>query len=97
SEVQPEFREYERLSTTVLNAYLQPVMSTYLRDIAAGVRAMAPAAAIGISQSSGGLMSVERARRFPVRTALSGPAAGVVGAVDAARRAGFPDIVTLDM
>ena len=97
SEVQPEFREYERLSTTVLNAYLQPVMSSYLRDIADWVRQAAPAASIGINQSSGGLMSVERARRFPVRTALSGPAAGVIGAVDTARRAGFPDIITLDM
>src|SRR5262249_17563985 len=73
-EVQPEFREYERLSTTVLNAYLQPVMARYLGDVEAGMRALSPRSAIGINQSSGGLMSVERARRFPIRTALSGPA-----------------------
>ena len=97
SEVQPEFREYERLSTTVLNAYLQPVMSRYLRTLEDGVRADAPGAALGINQSSGGLMSAPRARRFPVRTALSGPAAGAVGALDVARREGIADVITLDM
>src|SRR3954468_9262626 len=65
SEVQPEFREYERLSTTVLNAYLQPVIDRYLGDFAAGVAEAAPKAALGINQSSGGLMSVPRARRMP--------------------------------
>ncbi|MBI1778831.1 MAG: hydantoinase/oxoprolinase family protein [Proteobacteria bacterium] len=97
SEVQPEFREYERLSTTVLNAYLQPVMARYLGDIEAGMRTLSPGAAIGINQSSGGLMSVERARRFPIRTALSGPAAGAVGAIHMARLSGIPDVISLDM
>lgn len=97
SEVQPEFREYERLSTTVLNAYLQPVMSAYLGRLADGIGAEAPAAPIGINQSSGGLMSVGHARRFPVRTALSGPAAGVMGAIEVARAAGIADAITLDM
>jgi len=97
SEVQPEFREFERFSTTAVNAWLQPVMGRYLGRLEEGLAAGAPNASLGINQSSGGLMSVERARAFPVRTALSGPAAGVVGAIHAARRAGRSELVTLDM
>lgn len=97
SEVQPEFREYERLSTTVLNAYLQPVMWEYLETLERGVAEQAPNATLGINQSSGGLMSPERARELPVRTALSGPAAGAVGAAHAARQTGRRNIITLDM
>jgi N-methylhydantoinase A len=97
SEVQPEFREYERLSTTVLNAYLQPVMARYLHDLANGVATAAPNATLGINQSSGGLMSVDQARRFPIRTALSGPAAGAVGAIQMARLSAIPDVIGLDM
>jgi N-methylhydantoinase A len=97
SDVQPEFREYERLSTTVLNAYLQPVLDRYLGDFAKGVAEAAPRAALGINQSSGGLMSVARARHMPIRTALSGPAAGAVGAIHMARLSGVPDVITLDM
>src|SRR6185295_2857803 len=97
SEVQPEFREYERLSTTVLNAYLQPVLDRYLGDFQQGVSAAAPKAALGINQSSGGLMSIARARHMPIRTALSGPAAGAVGAIHMARLSGLPDVISLDM
>jgi len=97
SEIQPEFREYERLSTTVLNAYLQPVMGKYLHTLEQGVAAHAPGAALGINQSSGGLMSPQRARELPVRTALSGPAAGAVGAAYAARQTGRNKVITLDM
>jgi N-methylhydantoinase A len=97
SEVQPEFREYERLSTTVLNAYLQPVMGEYLRTLERGVDEKAPSASLGINQSSGGLMSPARARELPVRTALSGPAAGVVGAAFVARQTDRRNIITLDM
>jgi N-methylhydantoinase A len=97
SEVQPEFREYERLSTTVLNAYLQPVIDRYLGDFQSGVSEVAPNAALGINQSSGGLMSINRARHMPIRSALSGPAAGAVGAIHVARLAGVPDVITLDM
>ena len=97
SEVQPEFREYERLSTTALNAYLQPVMGHYLRTLERGVNAHAPNATLGINQSSGGLMSPRRARELPVRTALSGPAAGAVGAAYAARQIGRRNVITLDM
>jgi len=97
SEVQPEFREYERFSTTVLNAYLQPVMARYLSYLEERLAEDAPAAKVGIYQSSGGLMSIDTARRFPVRTALSGPAAGVIGAIHSARSAKQPNIITLDM
>lgn len=97
SDVQPEFREYERLSTTVLNAYLQPVIDRYLGDFQHGVSQAAPKAALGINQSSGGLMSVARARRVPIRTALSGPAAGAVGAIHMARLSGIADVISLDM
>jgi N-methylhydantoinase A len=96
-QIQPEFREYERLSTTVLNAYLQPVAGRYMARLEKAVAAHAPGARIGICQSSGGLMSVARAAEMPIRTALSGPAAGVVGAVAAGARSGRGDLITFDM
>lgn len=97
SEVQPEFREYERFSTAVLNAYLQPVMNRYLTFLENRLKSDAPKAKVGIYQSSGGLMSIDRARNFPVRTALSGPAAGAVGAIHMARLSGEPDVITVDV
>jgi N-methylhydantoinase A len=97
SEVHPEFREYERLSTTVLNAYLHSVMDHYLASLQAGMYRLAPQALLGINQSSGGVMSLERARRFPIRTALSGPAAGAMGAIHIARLSNVPDVISLDM
>ncbi len=97
SEVQPEFREYERLSTTVLNAYLQPIMSHYMKTLVEGMEDRARRASLGINQSSGGLMSPARARDFPIRTALSGPAAGAVGAAYVARQTGPRNVITLDM
>ena len=96
-EVQPEFREYERLSTTVLNAFLQPVAGRYMTRLGAAVDHHTPGARIGICQSSGGLMSIGRAGEMPIRTALSGPAAGVVGAVAAGARSGRTDLITFDM
>lgn len=96
-EVQPEFREYERLSTSVLNAYLQPVMADYLTSLETHLHRIAPDCRLGVNQSSSGLISVARARDFPIRTALSGPAAGISGAIDIARRAAEPDVITLDM
>jgi len=73
------------------------VIARYLGDVVRGIGRIAPNAAIGINQSSGGLMSIERSRRFPIRTALSGPAAGAVGAVHMARLSGIPDVISLDM
>jgi len=97
AEVLPEFREYERLSTTVLNAYLQPALGRYLQQLELNMGKKFPGVFIGINQSSGGLMSVESARRFPVRTALSGPAAGVAGAIQVAKTCDEPHVITLDM
>ncbi|MDP6175776.1 MAG: hydantoinase/oxoprolinase family protein, partial [Rhodospirillales bacterium] len=97
SEVQPEFREYERLSTTVLNTYLQPIMGSYLTEFEDQLTKLMPDADLGINQSAGGLMTPARARQLPIRTALSGPAAGVVGAIDAARSADIANVITLDM
>ncbi len=97
SEVQPEFREYERLSTTVLNAYLQPVMKAYLDHLEREVEKRVSGLSVGIYQSSGGLMSLPVARQFPVRTALSGPAAGAVGAIHSARASARKNIITFDM
>ncbi|MGE4218496.1 MAG: hydantoinase/oxoprolinase family protein [Alphaproteobacteria bacterium] len=97
SAVRPEFREYERFSTAALNAYLQPVVARYMTRLGDGLRRRMPQASVGINQSAGGLMSVERARDFPIRTALSGPAAGAMGAVAVARQTGHRDVITLDM
>jgi N-methylhydantoinase A len=96
-EVQPEFREYERLSTTVLNAFLQPVAGRYMTRLGAAVDHHARGARIGICQSSGGLMSIGRAGEMPIRTTLSGPAAGVVGAIAAGARCSRRDLITFDM
>ncbi len=97
SEVQPEFREFERFTTTVVNAYLQPRLEVYLSSLLETVRQTVPGALVGINQSSGGLMSPDVARAFPVRMALSGPAAGVVGAIQIAREAERPNVITLDI
>ncbi len=97
SDVHPEFREFERFSTTVLNAYLQPVVAPYIDALGAGLAKTSPKASVGINQSNGGLMSAATTARYPVRTVLSGPAAGVVGAVHTAREVGRADVITLDM
>jgi N-methylhydantoinase A len=97
ADVHPEFREYERSSTTTLNAYLQPTMARYLRSLHHKLTQAIPRADLVVSQSSGGLMSIEKAKQFPIRTALSGPAAGVVGAIRAAAAANVRDVITFDM
>ena len=97
TEILPEIREFERLSTATLNAYLQPVVSSYLNRLEKGLAARGFAGDVLIVQSNGGVMSVETAKRYPVRTALSGPAAGVIAATEIAKAAGFDDIITCDM
>ncbi|MFO7767359.1 MAG: hydantoinase/oxoprolinase family protein, partial [bacterium] len=89
----PVFREYERSSTVAVNAAVQPVMGRYLERLGAGT---APARLL-ITASSGGTLSAGRAAAEPVHTLLSGPAAGVAGALAAARRAGFERVLTFDM
>ncbi|BDG59538.1 hydantoinase/oxoprolinase family protein [Caldinitratiruptor microaerophilus] len=96
-EVAPEFREYERFSTTVINAYLGPVMSRYIKNLGDRVRDLGVAVEPFVTQSNGGIISLRTVQDNPVRTALSGPSAGVVGASYVARTAGFEDIITFDM
>jgi N-methylhydantoinase A len=97
SEILPEIREFERTSTTVLNAYLQPVVADYLDRLEADLAAQGFAGQLLIVQSNGGVMTVEIAKARPVRTALSGPAAGVIAAAHIAEQAGFPNVVTGDV
>jgi N-methylhydantoinase A len=111
-EILPEFREYERTSTTVINAYLVPVMSSYLRDTTVRKSALlphqamkssksgarpSPAARVRIMQSNGGIISAEQAAREPVRTILSGPAGGVICAGHAAKLARLDNCISFDM
>lgn len=114
-QILPEFREYERTSTVVINAYLQPVMGRYLGNLeralgleASGVGRQASGSRpadnarsstnrIFVMQSSGGIAALATAAREPVRTVLSGPAGGVVGAAATARGSGFENIIAFDM
>src|ERR1035441_5970058 len=97
----PEFREYERASTVVVNAYLQPVMQSYLQrlDTRARQRGLegAKASRVFVMQSSGGITSLESASRQPVRTVLSGPLGGGAGRAALGRRRGFRRVVPFDM
>lgn len=97
TEILPEIREFERLSSATLNAYLQPVVSAYLDRLEASLDQSAFDGDILIVQSNGGVMSIDAAKRFPIRTALSGPAAGVIAGSAIARAAGFDNIITCDM
>ncbi len=92
SRVLPEFREYERTSTVVVNAYVGQVMSRYLGELEQSL-----GEGLRIMQSSGGSITARLASEQPVRTILSGPAGGVVGAFHIAAQAGYSDIITLDM
>jgi N-methylhydantoinase A len=93
----PEFREYERASTTVVNAYLAPRMQTYLQNLEQSVTAQHAGGRVDVMQSSGGIIPARLAAGEPVRTVLSGPAGGVVGACRVARWAGFERIIGFDM
>jgi N-methylhydantoinase A len=96
-EILPEFREFERTSTTVVNAYLVPVMSRYLAEMQSLAARRARTVSVRVMQSSGGIVSAGVVSREPVRTILSGPAGGVLGAQYVAARAGFPRIIGFDM
>jgi N-methylhydantoinase A len=96
-EILPEIREFERASTTALNAYLQPVVAGYLARLDAALGESGFRGAFHIVQSNGGVMSTARAAAEPIRTALSGPAAGVIAAAAIARAAGFPNVITGDL
>ena len=107
----PEFREYEPTSTVVVNSYIQPLMQSYMENLAerveqlskpvtAGARQKAPQSSqsrIFVMQSNGGITALESAAREPVRTVLSGPAGGLVGAAAAAKQSGYAKILSFDM
>ncbi len=107
-QILPEFREYERMSTVAVNAYLQPLMARYLGNVQTqtaelganskpSLKRSSRKSRIFVMQSSGGITALYTAAREPVRTVLSGPAGGVIGAAAAARRSGFDRIIAFDM
>ena len=96
-EILPEIREFERTSTTALNAYLQPTVGSYLKSLDMALRKDDFGGEILIVQSNGGVMSLDTATKRPIRTALSGPAAGVIASTYIAKEAGFQNIITCDM
>ncbi len=93
SKVLPEYREYERTSTTVINAYLAPVISRYLTRLQQRISK----SSLRVMQSNGGDVQASTAAEFPVRTIVSGPAGGVVGAFHVAKACGYSNIITFDM
>lgn len=92
SDVSPEFREYERANTTAIEAYVRPVVSRYIQRLAVAIPAP-----LRVMRSDGGVMNAERVATEAAQTALSGPAAGVIGALHLAKLAGLRDLITLDM
>ena len=97
SEVLPVFREYERTITTVLNAYVMPRVSYYIENLDRDLRELGVEAPLLIMTSNGGVMGAETATRRPVYTALSGPAAGVMSAIDVSGNTGKEDCISFDM
>jgi N-methylhydantoinase A/oxoprolinase/acetone carboxylase beta subunit len=92
-EISPEIREYERASTTLVNAYVGPLMESYLSQLERSPQGRR----IAIMQSNGGFLSARDARKHAVRTVLSGPAGGLVGALETARASGFTRVLGFDM
>lgn len=97
SDVDPAFREYERTCVTAFDAYIKPVVADYLANLEQGLAAAGVTVPLQMMQSRGGLMSASVARQRPVRLFLSGPAGGVVGGMEAARAAGFENVITVDI
>jgi len=96
-EVLPEFREYERFTTAVLNAYIGPLVGGYLGRLGGALAEQGYRGRVFITTSSGGIMTSEVAARFPVHTVLSGPAGGVAAAVSLGRLTGHDNLITYDM
>jgi N-methylhydantoinase A len=97
SEVCPEIREYERFSTACANAYVQPLMASYLARLAAELRRRGFACPLYLMTSGGGLTTLETARRFPVRLVESGPAGGAILSAGLARENGLDEVLSFDM
>jgi N-methylhydantoinase A len=96
-EVLPEYREYERFATALLNVYVAPRVRRYLTSIAARLAAQGYRRPLAVMTSNGGTLPAERVVEFPVHSMLSGPAAGVIGAAHVGRASGHPDLITYDM
>ncbi|OJW28611.1 MAG: methylhydantoinase [Rhodospirillales bacterium 69-11] len=97
SEVSPEMREWERFSTTVANAYVQPMMARYLRRLEAELHSLGLAAPLFLMMSGGGLTTIETACRFPIRLVESGPAGGAIFSAHVARQCGLENVLSFDM
>lgn len=97
TDILPEFREYERTLTTVMNSYVRPIMSSYLSGIETKLREAKLEPTVNIVRSDGGVMSLEAAKRSPVTTLLSGPSGGVVAASYIGELAGFKNVLSFDM
>jgi N-methylhydantoinase A len=97
SEVSPEMREWERFSTTVANAYVQPAMARYLRGLADGLREIGISGPLFLMLSGGGLTTIETACRFPIRLVESGPAGGAIFSASIARQCGIANVLSFDM
>jgi N-methylhydantoinase A len=97
SEVSPEMREWERFSTTVANAYVQPMMARYLRRLEADLRAAGATAPLFLMMSGGGLTTIDTACRFPIRLVESGPAGGAIFSAHIARECGLENVLSFDM
>lgn len=95
--VAPEFREYERMSTTVVNAYLGPVMERYIQRLKLRLSELGIAVAPQLTQSNGGVIGFDAAAALPVRIVLSGPSTGVVAAQAIGKMAGFDNVITFDV
>ena len=97
NEVAPEFREYERISTAVVNAYLGPVMRSYIQRLAGRLKELGVTSIPHLTQSNGGVIGFDTAARLPVRTVLSGPSTGVVAAQAIGQMIGIGNLITFDM
>ena len=96
SELIPEFREYTRMSTTILNAYLGPIMKEYVEQFEESISTAGIKAIPYITQSNGSVVSINETIDYPIRTAVSGPSAGVVGAMNIGRKCKIDRIITFD-
>ena len=97
SEVSPEMREWERFSTTVANAYVQPLMTRYLKQLELGLREAGLGCQLYLMLSGGGLTTIDTAARFPIRLVESGPAGGAIFSAFVARQRGFDKVLSFDM
>jgi N-methylhydantoinase A len=97
SEVAPEIREFERTSTALANAYVQPLMQGYLHALETELRALGVSASLHIMLSGGGIATVDQASQFPIRLIESGPAAGAMAAAHFSRSLGEPNLISFDM